>query len=68
MTDVTHVFKDGDKISNNTVAKRLGNVTRREALAMCYEALKQNKLRKVDPAEVGWGANSTKSRIFTKNI
>lgn len=63
MDDITHVFKDGDKITNNTVAKRLGNVTRREALAMCYDALKQNKLRKVDPAEVGWGAIATKSRI-----
>lgn len=66
MTDVTHVFKDGDKISYKTVAKRLGDVTRRQAMAMCYEALKQNKLRKVDPAEVGWGANATKSKIFTK--
>lgn len=68
MSDVTQVFNDGDKISNNTVAKRLGNVTRREAMALCMAALKQNKLRKVDPAEVGWGATSTKSRIFTKNI
>lgn len=66
MSDITQVFKDGDKISNNTVAKRLGNVSRREALAMCYEALKQNKLRKVDPTEVGWGANATKSKIFAK--
>jgi len=66
MSDITQVFKDGDKISNNTVAKRLGNVSRREALAMCYEALKQNKLRKVNPTEVGWGANATNSRIFTK--
>ncbi len=67
MTDVTHVFKDGDKISGSTVARRMGNVTRRQALAMCYAALKQNKLRKVKPAEVGWSAHPTKSKIFMKN-
>ncbi len=67
MTDVTQVFKDGDKITNDTVAKRLGNVSRREAMVLCMQALKQNKLRKVDPAEVGWGAKATKSKIFSIN-
>lgn len=67
MTDVTQVFKDGDKITPDTVATRMGNISRREAMALCMQALKQNKLRKVDPAEVGWGAQPTKSRIFSLN-
>ena len=64
---IQQVFKDGDKLSGATVARRMGNVNHRQAMAMCYAAIKKNKLRKVYPAEVGWNDNHTKSNFFMKN-
>ena len=59
---IVETLSDGKKLSVNTIAKRLG-VHRKAVMAEC--AQNSHKVRKVDPMEVGWGANSIKSKIFT---
>ena len=63
MVNVLEAFKGGDRLSVNTVAKRLG-ICRRYAMKLCCASETRDELRRVSPTEVGWMAHESRSRIF----
>jgi len=58
---IAETLSNGKKLSTATIAKRIGS-SRRAVLAVC--AQNPNVFRRVNPAEVGWGAIAHKSKVF----
>ena len=64
MADVLGNIKPGEKLSSNTIARRL-DIPRRYAMKLCCDHENKNELRRVTPTEVGWMAQDSKSKIFS---